>query len=77
MIRLYGNYRSGAQSDLDDSAEQFAETVEQVDVAMNAAAQLFTKNDAEVAQLQQENDQQLTNISAAAPQLQLLASIRK
>ena len=39
--------------------------------------QVFTKNDADVTQLRHEHEQQLVGVSSAAPQLHLLAAMRK
>ena len=77
MVRLYQSFREEQQSSLDDSAQQFGDTLYQIDDAMDSSSRLFNQNDADVVALEQERDQHLIGISAAAPQLQQLLNFRK
>ena len=77
MARLYANFRQELLGCVEQSSALFGETLEQVDTAMLATRELFCRNDQDVAALQSEHEQQLVNVSNAAPQLQLLANMRK
>ena len=77
MARLHGNFRDELLGCVQQSSAAFCETLEQVDTAMLATRELFCRNDADVAALQSEHEQQLVNVSNAAPQLQLLANLKK
>ena len=77
MARLHANFRNELLGCVEQSTAGFGCTLQQVDTAMLATRELFLRNDAEVAALEGEHEQQLVNVSNAAPQLQLLANLRK